>query len=209
MGERGRPRSFDRDEALRKAMELFWSRGYEGTSVGDLTEALGINKPSLYAAFGCKEALFREAIELYGAVEGAPIDEAMREASTARAAVEAALRINATAYCRPDRPTGCMVVLSAITGAPENETVRAYVAQNRQEGRERMRQRIERGKQEGDVPKEADAAAVAGFYTAVLHGLSVEARDGARPEALAAAVDCATAAWDAVCAVRPVAGDGR
>ena len=199
MAERGRPRSFDREEALRSAMELFWARGYEGTTVGDLTEALGINKPSLYAAFGCKEALFREALELYDLLEGRAIEQAMEEASTAREAVEAALRINATAYCRPDRPTGCMVVLSALIGAPENEPVRAHVAQNRKQGQQAMRERVERGIAEGDVPESTDAAQVAAFYTTVLHGLSVQARDGASPGELVATVDRAMAAWDVVC----------
>src|SRR5919112_1807947 len=98
MAERGRPRAFDRSAALRRAMEVFWQCGYEGASLGDLTAAMGINRPSLYAAFGCKEALFREAVALYDAEEGAEADRALRECRTAREAIEAVLRDKARTY---------------------------------------------------------------------------------------------------------------
>src|SRR5687768_16620781 len=98
MAKPGRPRSFDRDAALRRAMVLFWERGYEAVSLAELTEQLGINKPSLYAAFGCKEALFREAIELYSSTEGKHTEQALHEQPSARAAIESMLRNNARSY---------------------------------------------------------------------------------------------------------------
>ena len=196
MAERGRPRAFDREEALRRAMTVFWARGYEGASVGDLTEAMGINKPSLYAAFGCKEDLFREAIALYDAVESEPIRCALDEELTARAAVEAVLRHNAQAYPNPDKPRGCMIVLSSLLGTPESEEVRRFLTETRKAGEDALRQRVERGIAEGDVPAGADARKIAAFYTTVIQGLSVQARDGASTEALNAIVDCAMAAWD-------------
>lgn len=196
MTERGRPRGFDRAEALRRAMRLFWARGYEGTSIGDLTETLGIGKPSLYAAFGSKEALFREAVELYDAEEGAPIQEALDAAPTARSAVEAALRHNARAYASADSPRGCMTVLSSLLGTPENEAVRQFLCENRRAGEDALRQRIERGMAEGDVPAQADAARIAAFYTTVTQGLSVQALDGASQADLDAIVDSAMAAWE-------------
>src|SRR5918996_4164529 len=110
MAERGRPRSFDRAAALRRAMEVFWAKGYDGASLSDLTAAMGINSPSLYAAFGSKEGLFREAVALYGATEGTEIWEALPQAPTAREAIERFLRASALSFTRPDRPAGCLVV---------------------------------------------------------------------------------------------------
>ena len=196
MAERGRPRAFDRAEALRQAMTVFWSRGYEGTSIGDLTEVMGINKPSLYAAFGCKEELFLEAVALYDAVEGNAGERALQEEPTARAAVEAMLRNNAEAYSASDKPPGCMVVLSAILGTPENRAVRERLAENRRAGQEALRRRLDRGIAEGDVPPGTDTARLAAFYTTVLEGLSIQARDGASGQALQAIADCALQAWD-------------
>ncbi|MGF1631773.1 MAG: TetR/AcrR family transcriptional regulator [Kiloniellaceae bacterium] len=198
MAERGRPRGFDRQEALRRAMVLFWSRGYEGTSLGDLTTAMGINKPSLYAAFGCKEELFREAIAFYDASEGASVQESLDVAPTARAAIEAMLRVNAEAYVSPKKPRGCMIVLSSLIGASENEALRGFLAKLRRQGEVQLRRRIERGMIEGDVPPGTDARRLAAFYTTVLQGLSVQSRDRASRKVLNAIVDDAMAAWDAL-----------
>lgn len=213
MAERGRPRTFDREEALRRAMTVFWTRGYEGTSLSDLTEAMGINKPSLYAAFGCKEELFREAIAFYDAVESEPLQRALDDAPTARASIEEILHHNAKAYVSPRKPRGCMIVLSSLLGTAENEEVCHFVAEKRKEGEDALRQRIERGMAEGDVPKGADAQTIAAFYTTVIQGLSVQARDGASSAALNAIVDCAMAAWDVLVAkrvqARPDAKRGR
>ncbi|WP_437927199.1 TetR/AcrR family transcriptional regulator [Sorangium sp. So ce291] len=195
---RGRPRSFDRAAALRRAMEVFWERGYEGTSLSDLTTAMGINSPSLYAAFGCKEALFREAVSLYNEVEGAAVARAVRDAPTARRAVEAMLRGNAEAYVSPGKPSGCMIVLAATLGTQESEAVRCHLAEVRRGALVELQRRLDRGVAEGDLPAGTDTAALAAFYTTVLQGLSIQARDGASREALLAIVDCAMAAWDAL-----------
>lgn len=196
MATRGRPRTFDREDALRRAMGVFWERGYEGASIGDLTQALGINKPSLYAAFGNKEALFREAVALYERSEGAAIQRALDREPTARAAVEAMLRENAAAYCDRRKPRGCMIVLASLIGATENATVRDFLARTRAQGEAALRERIERGIRDGDVPPGADASAMAAFFTTVQQGLSVQARDGAPAEKLDGVVDSALAAWD-------------
>jgi AcrR family transcriptional regulator len=188
---RGRPRGFDREAALHRAMELFWERGYEGTSISELTRAIGISSPSLYAAFGSKEELFLEAIALFDASEGAVTESALRREPTARAAIEAMLRDNVDMYADPENPSGCMVVLATTTWTPENEDVRTYLAALRQKPYELMRERLER-----ELPPGTDVEALAHFYNTVLEGLSIQARDGFSRETMHAIVDCAMAAWD-------------
>jgi AcrR family transcriptional regulator len=200
MAERGRPRAFDRSAALRRAMEVFWQHGYEGTSLSDLTAAMGINRPSLYAAFGCKEALFREAVDLYEAEEGAEGERLLRECGTAREAIEAILRDKARAYADPDKPAGCMIVLTAAIGGLESDAVREHMAGRRRAGEAALLARLDRAVAEGELPAGTDTRAIAAFYTTVLNGLSIQARDGTSCATLNAVVDCAMAAWDTLSA---------
>lgn len=195
MAERGRPRAFDRTDALRRAMEVFWEHGYEGSSMSDLTSAMGINSPSLYAAFGGKEALFREAIGLYGKTDGGYTARALREEPTARQAIDAMLRDNAIAYTVEDKPHGCMVVLAGSTYTTRSESIRDFLVEKRRETIEEVRQRLDRGVTEGDLPASTSTPALAHFYTTVLYGLSIQARDGASLAELTQSIDCAMAAW--------------
>ncbi len=206
MAERGRPRSFDRAAALRRAMEVFWARGYDGASMADLTAAMGINSPSLYAAFGCKEALFREALELYESREGGSASRSLQEAPTARAGVEAMLRENATAYTAPDRPPGCMIVLASAVGIPASPEVRDYLVEANRRSVAQIKARVDRGVAEGDVPEGVDTQAIAAYFATVLNGLTIQARNGAGCPALQAVVDSAMAGWDALTAPRRRAG---
>ncbi|HWA47960.1 MAG TPA: TetR/AcrR family transcriptional regulator [Dongiaceae bacterium] len=192
----GRPRAFDRDQALRRAMEVFWRHGYETTSINDLTSAMGINAPSLYAAFGDKERLFREAVELYSKIEGVAPERALREGPTACAAIEAALRANVELFSDPEKPSGCMIVLADTNLSPGHERVREHLVQLRSEIERGMRKRLDRGAAAGEIPPDADLAAIAAFYRTVLEGLSIRARDGASRRELQRIVDCAMAAWD-------------
>nr|MDT0662562.1 TetR/AcrR family transcriptional regulator [Micromonospora sp. DSM 115978] len=196
MAKRGRPRTFDRTVALRRAMEVFWRRGYQGASMTELTAAMGIASPSLYAAFTSKEALFREAVDLYNATEGLVPQQALNSPGSARQAIEAMLRHNARAYADPGNPTGCLVVLAAIGGIPDSDEVSRFLAGCRRRDIDDVRQRIVRGIDDGDLPDSIDPASLARFVGAVLQGMSMQARDGATAAELDGIVDCAMAAWD-------------
>lgn len=197
---RGRPRAFDRDIALARAMETFWEYGYEATSMTGLTAAMGISSPSLYAAFGSKERLFREAVELYERTAGEPVSRALVEQPTAYDAVAAMLRTNARDYTGPGHPTGCMIVLSALNCSESGAGARDHLAGIRRDGTDALRARLDQAVREGELPPGTDTSGAAAFYTAVLQGMSVQARDGAGRAELERIADRALAAWDAVTA---------
>ncbi|ETR77095.1 TetR family transcriptional regulator [Afipia sp. P52-10] len=196
MAERGRPRSFDRQAALRQAMTVFWAKGYDGTSLADLTRAMGINPPSLYAAFGSKENLFREAVALYSGSEGCDIWSGLDQAPTAREAIATMLRASAESFSRPGKPRGCMIVLSALNADEGNAAVCEALREQRTGNIRQLRQRIERAIAAGELPVTADARAIATFYASVQHGMSILARDGASRKSLLAVADNAMLAWD-------------
>lgn len=198
MAERGRPRSFNRADALRRAMEVFWAKGYGGASLSDLTAAMGINSPSLYAAFGCKEALFREAVELYGVTEGGRIWDGMAGAPSARAGIETMLHASAEELTRPGRPHGCLVVLGTINADGVDQALGEEMRQQRAHGGELIRTRLARAVSDGELPHGLDLRTIATFYTTVQQGMSIQARDGATRKALLAVADCAMAAWDSL-----------
>lgn len=175
-------------------MVAFWQHGYEGTSMSALTDTMGISAPSLYAAFGSKESLFYEAVELYEATEGEHTNNAL-EAATAREAIEAMLRNNVEAYTDPATPPGCMLVLAATTGTTGSRGVRDFLAVRRRRSELALRRRLRRAIKEGDLSPDTDVENLAAFYTTVLQGLSIQARDGARRPGLDAIVDSALAAW--------------
>jgi AcrR family transcriptional regulator len=197
MATRGRPRTFDPDVALRRALDLFWERGYEGTSLNDLAEAMGIASASIYACFGNKENLFRQVMALYGRTSGEPPRRALQEHQTARAAVHAMLRATAEQITGPDTPHYCMLILAAPTGAVENHPVREFLADRRRDMHTTIRDRLARGVSEGDLTASPDALdALARYYTTVVQGLSLQARDGATRAELEAVITCAMAAWE-------------
>jgi AcrR family transcriptional regulator len=191
MTSRGRPRAFDRDDALDKAMRVFWTRGYEGTSLTDLTAAMGINSPSLYGAFGGKEALFRQALDRYGQT----FARNCRAGRTAREAVATWLLEAARVFTDRTHPPGCMVVLSAINCAERNAPIRDLLAGMRRDNLESVRARLKLGVAEGDLPENADLDAIVRFYGTVLHGLSIQSLDGATEAELVSVVDSAMACW--------------
>ena len=197
MARRGRPRDFDRTTVLRKAVEVFWERGYEGTSMKDLTDAMGIASASIYACFGSKEALFREAMVLYTAMEGQVPRLPLREQRPTRDAIHAMLRATADVITLAGLPHGCMLVLAAPAGAVENHAIREFLADGRRAQRAEIRDRLARGVAEGDlVAADAQLDGMARYYATIVQGLSVQARDGASREELEAVITCAMGAWD-------------
>lgn len=193
---RGRPRAFDREAALAKATHLFWRKGYEATSIADLTAAMGIGSPSLYAAFGSKDALYVEALGHYQANYEAFVWANFKAAPTARAAVEALLMDSASALtgALADTPNGCMVTLSSVADHPD---LAELVRTARGVTLERLETRLTRAVAEGEIPASIDVHALARFVQTVQNGMSILARDGAdRPE-LEAVAQVTMAAWDA------------
>jgi AcrR family transcriptional regulator len=196
MAPRGRPRSFDREQALRSAMEVFFARGYDGATLDELLTAMGdIAPPSFYSAFGSKDRLFREAADLYYRTTGGVMRAAL-DAPTAREGVARLLHAAAEQFCRGDGPHGCLIILGALNSTRGNQEAHDYLRSLRQEGPEVIRARITRGVSDGDVPAGAPVSEMASFYSTVVQGLAVRARDGASRQALTAVADAAMAAWD-------------
>jgi AcrR family transcriptional regulator len=191
---KGRPRAFDTDEALQKALELFWRQGYEGTSLSDLTEAMGINRPSLYAAFGNKEQLFLRALERYLSGPAACATAALNE-PTARQVVERLLQGVVRQLSDSKSPSGCMVVQAALASGTEAEPVRQALAKHRNELRLALRRRFQRAIAEGDLPADTDAGALAGYLMAITHGLAVQAAGGLPGKDLKRIADLALSTW--------------
>ena len=190
----GRTREFDVDVAVDQALRLFWHKGYEGTSLTDLTEALGINRPSLYAAFGSKEELFLKAVDRYVTTYGHEVVEAL-DAPTAREVVTRILRFYADAGGREELPRGCLLVQGALVCSDENSSIRANLANHRQAAEEMLAKRLERAKREGDLGRDARPADLARFVCSVCHGLAIQGADGATREQLRRVAALALEAW--------------
>ncbi len=193
-GARGRPRSFDKDRALDAALRVFWEKSYEGASLSDLTEAMGINRPSLYAAFGDKEALFRQVLERYAHGPVAYMSEAFNE-PTGRAVIERLLKGTVTVLARPHSPRGCLYVQGALACGDASDAMRKELATRRSAGELALRKRLKKARDEGELPATANPADLARFYMAVLHGMSVQAAGGASRSALEGVAETALKAW--------------
>jgi AcrR family transcriptional regulator len=174
----GRPRGFCEDTALEAAMRVFWEKGYEGASLTDLTEAMGINRPSLYAAFGDKESLFRRAIALYAEGPGSYLQTALKE-PTARLVAEALLRGAAKMLGDSSHPRGCLSVQGALAVGDDSTKMQKALTEWRKEGESRIRKRLKRAQSEGDLPGSVSAADLTRYIAAVLYGLGVQAANGA------------------------------
>lgn len=190
MAERGRPRGFDADAALDRAVEVFWRQGYEGASLSDLTDAMGINRTSMYAAFGNKEDLFRRAVARYAEADMAYAREALSR-PTAYEVIETFLRANADALTRPERPAGCLSVQGGLAEGGDHGHIARFLAGSRLAGEEALADRLSRAVAEGDLPAGTDARALARYVMVVSEGNAVHAAAGAARSALHATVDIA------------------
>ena len=191
---RGRPREFCVEGALAAALRVFWSKGYEGTSLTDLTEAMGITRPSLYAAFGNKEALFRKALDLYQREKLEYVGRALAE-PTARGVAEVLLRGAVNNVCNPGEPHGCLGVITASACGEEAQSVRQEVLKRGQVIREALIERLDRAKAENDLPAHVDTQGLTSLLFAMLQGISVQAGGGATQEELERLVDTGLALW--------------
>jgi AcrR family transcriptional regulator len=191
----GRPRSFDRDEALEAAMAVFWEHGYDATSIAMLTRELEIGAPSLYAAFGDKRALFLQALERYIHTYGAFSDRALAEEPNARHAVERLLGEAAAAYTRPERPRGCLLITAATNCSPQSADIAARLRELRAADTRALEDKIAAAARAGELPADTDAHALATFYAAVLQGMSAQARDGSSRSDLEQIAEAALEAW--------------
>lgn len=184
---RGRPPAFCRDDVLAKAAECFWRRGYEGTSIVDLTTAMGITPQSLYSAFGSKADLYREALKWYGAAFATLTEESLERPDTI-VTLTAWMKTQAMLFTDLTHPRGCMISTAVLGCAAENDQVADMVANLRETTIFRLQKRLQRAKVEGELRSNADPAALARFVGAIIQGMSVQARDGAsRAELMAIA----------------------
>lgn len=184
MAIRGRPRSFDRTEALDRALMVFWRNGFEATSMNDLIEAMGINSPSIYAAFGSKEALFTEAVQRYNAAYGDGLLQALKSAPTAASGIEAMFEAAVELFTHPDTPGGCFVVNSVASNAPNGLETEQTLKRLRRERSEQIAERLTEDVRGDRLRDDTPVQELSDLYAAILHGLAQAARDGLGKERL-------------------------
>jgi len=189
----GRPREFDIDEALERAMDLFWRQGYEGTSLADITRELGLTRPSLYAAFGSKQGLFLKALDLYEARAG--YRQAALTAPTAAAYARALLEGAADLHGDRRNPPGCLGVQGALACAPQSDSIRKELIRRRKIGESIILDRLKRAKAERDLPPDADPSDLARYLSIVIYGITIQAAGGATRKELRSAAELALRSW--------------
>jgi len=183
----GRPRSFDADAALDRAVEVFWRCGYDGASLDELTAAMGIGRPSLYAAFGDKQHLFAAALKRYGETVGAMAVEAFLEASQVRDAVAAFFRVAACNQARDGGPTGCLLACTAASVAETQPEVRMFYATGLQAMENMLKERLERAVADGELRHGFPTGQRARLMVDLMQGLALRARSGSTREELRSA----------------------
>jgi len=195
--DRGRPRSFDTEKALDRALEVFWRNGYQGSSLSELTLAMGISKPSLYAAYGDKESLYLKALQRYAALGAADAHCVLDGAGDARRAVEAYLRVTAAGLTDPSRPGGCFVVNgsadcgTSATPPGVESALRSAMCQ----GEERLKARLRRAEADGQLPADTSVAELAQFFNSLIVGMGVLAKGGAKRAQLDTLIATAMRVW--------------
>jgi AcrR family transcriptional regulator len=193
-GCKGRPREFDVDQALAAALRVFWRRGFESASMAELTEAMGITKPSLYAAFGNKEALFRKALDLYEREKLGFMQSAL-DAPTARGVAERLLKGALAMQTSSCDPKGCLGVISSIACGPEAESIRSDVLDRRASSERALVERFERAEREGELPESFDPESLSRYLLAIIQGLTLQAGAGASCKQLGELVETRLKLW--------------
>lgn len=193
---RGRPRSFDTEEAIEKAMVVFWSKGYEGTTIPDLTEAIGINRPSLYAAFGSKEGLFRLALDRYRKDPASYVNRALAQ-PTAREVFESLLNGVIDLVTDPENPGGCLFVCAALPISDESEPIKDELAKRRIAGERDILKRFARAAKENDLPPDVDPKSLAKFAATMIWGLSIQGTNGSTKKEMRRVAKLAMMSFDA------------
>jgi len=195
--DRGRPRSFDTDSALDRALEVFWRNGYQGSSLSELTAAMGISKPSLYAAYGDKESLYLKALERYASLGSTRTKFILESEPDARRAVEAFLRVIAATLTDPALPGGCFIVTgSADCGASATPPgVESALRSALRQGEERLKLRLQRSKVDGQLPENTTVAELALFFNSLIVGMGVLAKSGAKRAQLDMLIATAMRIW--------------
>lgn len=193
MATRGRPRSFDRTVALRHAMEVFWAKGYDGAPLNEVMATMGLNPPSFYAAFGSKEALFREAVDLYIETVAAAPMKALEEAKTLQTGLRAMFE-GSIEVALSRESIGCLLILGVVNWTKGSEAARDYLKQARRNTVKLIRTRLKRGVADRELPKSTDIDALATYYHGIIQAISFQARDGASRRELTLLASTAMAA---------------
>ncbi|PKH07029.1 TetR/AcrR family transcriptional regulator [Moritella sp. Urea-trap-13] len=186
----GRPKGFDIDDVLTKALAVFWAKGYEGTSLTDLTQAMGINKPSLYSTFGNKEELFLKVVDLYEQRPCGYFTPALEEA-TGKAVITAMLNGAAKSLSDRSNPQGCMIIQSALTGSDASESVKQALIERRCNHQNALKMRLEAAQQQGDLSTKYSAESLAHYLATIIQGMTIQATNGISPAELQRIADLA------------------
>ena len=205
---RGPPKAFDVDAALDAAVLVFWRKGFEGASLSDLTDAMGINRPSLYATFGDKQALFRRSVDRF-VEQGLSVFAESEAESTARRFAERLLRGQADLYTNPKLPPGCFLIQSAISTGTTSQAARQETAERRLLNEIAVRRHLERAERIKQLPPGITPRELAAYLASVGNGLAIRAADGAKREELHRIVDLALAFWPATTDEPATTGDDR
>lgn len=192
--KRGRPPEFDHEEALEKALRVFWAHGYEGASMAEITHAMNINKPSLYAAFGNKEELFRKALGKYLAGPVSYVGDAMHE-PTARQVVERFLTKSAAFLTNPDYPRGCMIAMGTLACGEESKTIQQLLIAYRKGYEAALTRRFELAREQSDLPQGANPKELAKYVATIHQGMSVQAINGATQDELMSVIKLVLNSW--------------
>lgn len=194
--KRGRPKCFSEQQALEKAMLLFWEYGYEATSISDLTHALEITAPSLYSCFGDKASLFYRCIDYYLEHEACPIVPIFEQAKTAKVAFEIYLYNSIQRLIQPNKPSGCMLIVATVNCSEQTQQVQQKILEKRLQEKEKLLQRLKQGVLDGDLVPDAPIEEMTDFYATVIQGLTLQARDGATQTQLHKVVEHAMRLWN-------------